>query len=388
VIHKISWKAILLLIFCGLALPGCFEAESISTSRVASPQPSVSASNPTNKAVGQRSAEQKTTTSPSVERQESAKRRQPVVVEDQKSQDTKRRIFDSPRPHAFDKDAGQISIEALSGFKTSAEYLTISSKRFPDNIVAVTLPLDYDQDSVSSYPLVIAFGGLGECTRPPRQGALAWIHYYKTDDAVLALANKKLASADFRGLVTREHLDDFNKRLKRDPYGGIILACPASPPLSLQARLEFSDYEAFIMEELIPALKRHYRITPGKIGVDGVSMGGVRSMYYGFKYPEVFCSVGSVQGAFAPYFDIYRDLIAKNRDLLRKRPIQLVTSDQDTMVKSVEKLHGLLLAEDIQHVYLKLTGPHDYIFNQGPGALALLMFHDHALRTASRGPIK
>ena len=152
--------------------------------------------------------------------------------------------------------------------------------------------------------------------------------------------------------------------------------------------LEFSDYEAFIVEELIPALKSRYRVAPGKIGVDGVSMGGSRSMYYGFKYPEVFYSIGSVQGAFGPYFDIYRDLIAKNRDLLRKRPIQLVTSDRDTMVKSVEKMHGLLLAEDIPHVYLKLTGPHDYIFNQGPGALALLMFHDHALRMASRGPIK
>lgn len=370
----------MLLAFCCLAVSACSESENSSTSPAISP--------PINPAAEQSSAQKKTTTAPSVERQEPLKKKSPSVVKDKRPQDSAPKAFSSPLPQPSDKDAGQISIEEISGFKTPAEYLTISSRRFPDNIVAVTLPLDYDRESAVNYPLVIAFGGFGECARPPRQGALAWLDYYKTDDAVLALVNNKLTPADFRGLVTRDRLDDFNRRLKRDAYGGVILACPASPPLGLQTRLEFPDYEAFIMEELIPTLKDRYRVARSKIGVDGVSMGGARSMYYGFKYPEVFCSIGSVQGAFGPYFDVYRELIGKNRDVLRKRPIQLVTSDRDAMLKSVEKMHSLLLAEDIPHVYLKLTGPHDYIFNQGPGALALLMFHDHALRMASRGPIK
>ena len=37
--------------------------------------------------------------------------------------------------------------------------------------------------------------------------------------------------------------------------------------------------------------------------------------------------------------------------------------------------------------FLYLSGPHDYIFNQGPGALALLLFHDRALRRPL-GPVK
>ena len=374
--------------FCLLAISACSESEDSATSPEVSPQPSTSGLKSTNADTEKRNDQQKTTAAPSVERQEPLKRTRPSVVQDRRPQDTVAKPFLSPLPQLSDKDAGQISIEEISGFKTLAEYVTISSRRFPDNIVAVTLPLDYDRDSAVNYPLVIAFGGFGECTRPPRQGALAWLHYYKTDEAVLALVNNKLAATDFRGLVTRDHLNDFNRRLKRDPYGGVILACPASPPLAPQTRLESTDYEDYIVEELIPALKDRYRVSPGKIGVDGVSMGGARSMFYGFKYPEVFYSIGSVQGAFGPYLDIYRELIGKNRDLLRKRPIQLVTSDRDAMLKSVEKMHSLLLAEDIPHVYLKLTGPHDYIFNQGPGALALLMFHDHALRGASRGPIK
>ena len=106
-------------------------------------------------------------------------------------------------------DSALISVEDISGFKTPAEYLTISSKRFPENMVAVTLPLNYDRDSAVNYPLVIAFGGFGECTRPPRRGALAWLQYYKTDEAIMALVNNKLAAGDFRGLVTREHLEQF-----------------------------------------------------------------------------------------------------------------------------------------------------------------------------------
>jgi hypothetical protein len=27
-----------------------------------------------------------------------------------------------------------------------------------------------------------------------------------------------------------------------------------------------------------------------------------------------------------------------------------------------------------------LTGPHDYVFNRGPGGIEMLLFHDRALR--------
>ncbi len=111
-------------------------------------------------------------------------------------------------------------------------------------------------------------------------------------------------------------------------------------------------------------------------------------MYYGFKYPGVFASIGAVQGAFGPYLPIYRELVKKNKDLIGKRSIQLVTSDKDTMGPSVEKMHQLLAEEGIKHSYLKLTGPHDYIFNQGPGAVALLLFHNQVLASHSRGPVR
>lgn len=269
--------------------------------------------------------------------------------------------------------------EALDGYLTPAEYLTIDSRHVPGAVVAIMLPTGYDAADQKDYPLVIAFGGAGECAKPPKQGALAWMHYYRSDEAVRALDHGNLTTRDFRGLVTPHGLADFNQRLKDRPYQGVILACPASPLLSAMARPEFPEYEAFVIQELVPALKKRYRVAKGRVGVDGVSMGGTRSMYYGFKYPELFASIGSVQGAFGAILDTYRDLIHKNRAALKDRSIQLVTSDADVMAPSVERLHRLLEEEGIPHAYLKLTGPHDYIFNQGPGALALLLFHSQAI---------
>ncbi|MGO9566009.1 MAG: alpha/beta hydrolase [Desulfomonilaceae bacterium] len=278
------------------------------------------------------------------------------------------------------KSAREVVIEKLSGYKTPAEYFTIPSRKYPQGVVAVSLPIGYEKNTKRKYPLVIAFGGAGECARSPRDGALAWLYYYKTDEAVRALANNRLTPDDFRRLITPPHLNDFNRKLKARPYSGIILACPSSPLLTPQVGLEFPEYEEYIMDELVPALKSRYRVADAGVGVDGVSMGGARSMYYGFKYPEVFSSIGSVQGAFGPYFDIYRHFVERHRETLKKRSIQLVTSDRDPMAPSVERMHQLLVDNSIPHLYLKLTGPHDYIFNQGPGALELLVFHDHALR--------
>lgn len=279
-------------------------------------------------------------------------------------------------------------IERILGYKTGGEYVVLPSRSFPQGMAVVTLPSDYESRPDKKYPLIIVFGGAGECAKPPRSGALAWMHYYKTDEAVYALRNNHLVGQDFRGLARTTELDEFNQRLKKQPYDGVILACPYSPLLSITPRLETPEYESYIIEELIPALKNRYRVATGCIGVDGVSMGGARSMYYGFKYPEIFASIGSVQGAFGPYMETYGQLVTKNGDILKKRPIQLVTSDKDPMAPSVEKMHKLLESHGIIHSYLILTGPHDYVFNQGPGCLSLLIFHNQALAQRSGGPVK
>jgi hypothetical protein len=278
----------------------------------------------------------------------------------------------------------EVTTENLSGYRVPAEYFIIPSKHYPEGVVTVMLPLDYEKHPDKSYPLIIAFGGAGECARSPRSGALAWIDFYKADEAVEALQDNILHPEDFRELVTERQLREFNARLEARPYGGIILACPSSPLIPNGFSVDSPAYEAFVMEEMIPALQRHYRVIPGRVGIDGVSMGGTRSMYYGLKYPQVFASIGSVQGAFGRGFmNLYETLVEKNREVLKNCYIQLVTSDRDSMAPGIRKMHRLLLKNGIPHALLNLTGPHDYIFNQGPGSLSLLLFHSEALRTGA-----
>lgn len=279
-------------------------------------------------------------------------------------------------------------VEPILSAKAPSEYLFLNSQYVQDAVVVVTLPLDYETRPDMTYPLVIAFGGAGECARPPRQGALAWLGYYKMDDAVVALTKNHLESNDFRGLVTPERLIEFNNSLKERPYSGVIVACPYSPIITTFRDFEDTGYEQYIVQELVPLLKKRYRVAEGPVGVDGVSMGGARAMLYGLKYPEMFSAIGAVQGAFGPSLDTYRQLIDKNRGKLKNRSIQLVTSDGDGMAPSVEKMSHLLKDEGIPHTYMNLTGPHDYIFNQGPGSIALLMFHNRAQRPKTHGPTK
>ncbi len=272
-----------------------------------------------------------------------------------------------------------LSPKKLRGYKTPGETLTIGSRHHPEGIVAVSLPTDYGAHPEKSWPLVIAFGGAGECAREPRSGALAWMDFYKADEAIIALKRGQLKAADFRGLTTPGQLREFNAKLRKSAFQGVILACPSSPLISREFPLDSSRYEAFVIDEVIPALQKTYRVLPGRIGVDGVSMGGARSMFYGLRHPETFASIGAVQGAFGRYFYVYQELIARNQSLLKDRPIQLVTSDGDGLAPAVTKLHSMLDGVGIPHRFLMLTGPHGYTFNQGPGSLSLLMFHDEVL---------
>lgn len=280
------------------------------------------------------------------------------------------------------------AVEPVSGVVAPSEYLFLNSKFIPNAVVVVTLPLDYNDSASTKFPLLIAFGGAGECARPPREGAMAWVGYYRMDEAVRALTSNHLNSDNFKGLITPQQLNSFNGSLKRMPYKGVIVACPYSPLISSLNDIEDPEYERFIVDELVPFLKARYRVANNRTGVDGVSMGGARAMFLGLKRPETFSSIGSVQGAFGPFMDKYSALVRKNRAALKKHPIQLVTSDGDGMAPSVRKMSALLDSEKIPHTFLNLVGPHDYIFNQGPGSIAMLMFHARNGKRLSHGPVK
>jgi len=122
------------------------------------------------------------------------------------------------------------------------------------------------------------------------------MHYYKTDEAAVALASSHLNADHFRGLATPGNIriSTINCAPNRTKAWFWHAQRPRCFPRKWPG---ISEYEAYIIEELIPALK------------SGTGLRQVHRRGWGFngrfpihvlrvQVPEIFSSVGSVQGAF------------------------------------------------------------------------------------------
>ena len=82
--------------------------------------------------------------------------------------------------------------------------------------------------------------------------------------------------------------------------------------------------ETYYIEELIPHIDENYRTIADRSGraISGWSMGGAGSTRLAMKYPQLFCGVGSLGGAFRVMEEVARDDSAfawaeKNADVIR-----------------------------------------------------------------------
>lgn len=271
-----------------------------------------------------------------------------------------------------------VEVKELFGYARDAQLLVFYEEN-ASYYVSLMLPKGYSGNA-QTYPLVLAFGGRGESLRDKREGAQAWIKYYYLDEAAQALSNPPLTLDAFNQFIDTDSLAGINSQLEHHPYKGLIIANPYSPDILENHDLTDAGYEKFVMERLLPYLKSHYRIQSQAIGIDGVSLGAARSMYFGLKYPEVFTTLGSIQGALDPWMPLFIQLIQANQTILANHPpIQLITSSGDYLRLSTIQMKEALTSFDIQTNYYDFKGPHDYIFNRGPGSLMLLIYHNHYL---------
>lgn len=60
------------------------------------------------------------------------------------------------------------------------------------------------------------------------------------------------------------------------------------------------DYERFVTEELVPAIRTRYRVerSAGKAAIIGASLGGLSAFDLAWRHPEVFGKVGVFSGSF------------------------------------------------------------------------------------------
>jgi hypothetical protein len=232
-----------------------------------------------------------------------------------------------------------------------------------------------------SAPLLVALHGAGEA-RSLEAGARGWRDDYWIDRAEARLRRPPLTVDDFFGFVRPERLAKLNASLAREPFRGLTLACPYTPRLGDRSVEGSRPFGRFVTEVLLPSVRRELGGTDERsmTGIDGVSMGGRLALLVGFSHPEVFGAVAALQPAIssgeadAPPPPPPR---AGGRAPLH---IRLVSSDGDGFLEPVRALAAALARRRIPHELEITPGPHDYVWNRGPGAYEMMLWHERVLR--------
>jgi predicted esterase len=247
--------------------------------------------------------------------------------------------------------------------------------------------------SKERWPIVVAFHGMGESKAGRDKGYKAWVDRYNLAEAYEAMLAGPLGKGSFGGLVRDAELARLNAELKAQPFKGVFVVGVYTPDLLAEVdhpeRIEaFARWAAL---KLVPKIRDTFPIADAgerQVGVDGVSLGGMVALEVGLRYPEVFASVGTMQPAIRGREDALAELAAK---AAQKAPqaIRLLSSDNDPLLPVTRALSEALRKRFVPHTLVVTPGGHDYAFNQGPGAIELLHFHDRALRQAAApAPVK
>jgi hypothetical protein len=228
------------------------------------------------------------------------------------------------------------------------------------------------------FPLVIALHGRGEALKGPTRGAGGWPDDYAMIRAFERLRHPPIASADLEGLGDPRRLVEMNART----FQGLVVACPYVPDLELQNGPALEKYGRAILEELIPRARKEAPVIPtaAATGIDGVSLGGATALRAGLVNAKAFGAVGAIQPAIGEWqaselTELARAARAANPTLA----LRLLTSKDDGFRPATEALSAAWKRASIEHAFLLSPGPHDYVFNRGPGVYELLDWHDRVL---------
>lgn len=233
------------------------------------------------------------------------------------------------------------------------------------------------------FPVLIALHGRGEAVRGAEAGAYGWVKDYLVSNAIEALHRGRLNEADFQHLVTPTHLAEFNHSLAQEPYRGVALVCPHAPDFQGKSRDQATErYGDWLVTQLLPqVMAKLGEKLSGQVGIDGVSMGGRMALQIGLAHPKVFSAVGSLQAAIRAEDAV--NLVQQAASYLREYPpgkIRILTSDGDFFRDAILKLDQEWTRAGLSHECMEAKGPHNYLFNQGPGSIEMLRWHDLVLR--------
>lgn len=232
------------------------------------------------------------------------------------------------------------------------------------------------------FPVLIALHGRGEALKGPARGAAGWPDDYGMIRAFERLRSPPLVRGDLAGLVDDARLEAMNTTLRRDGFRGLIVACPYVPDLDLTSTKEIERYGRAVMEILLPRVRAETPAiaTAAATGIDGVSLGGIVALRVGLGHATDLGAVGALQPAIGEAQTSELTLLARAaRGRNAALGLRLVTSTDDVYRHPTEALSQAWTRAGLQHEFACVPGPHDYVFNRGPGVYELLAWHDGAL---------
>lgn len=232
-------------------------------------------------------------------------------------------------------------------------------------------------------PLLIALHGLAE-TVDEEMGAYAWVKRYGVGNGYAhARAPQTISLASLNKMVTELRVAELRAELAKQPFRGMVIACPYTPNIWKAAptpELVLDAYAPWLFDVLLPRLRAETPVND-KVAVDGVSLGGYASLGVGVRKLDAIHSLGCVQAAVSTAdAGKWADRIAKAFATHGQKPLHLLTSTTDAFRQPVEALSAALHKRAIPHTFRLAIGPHDQPFLRGPGSLEMLLFHDRALR--------
>ena len=235
------------------------------------------------------------------------------------------------------------------------------------------------------FPTLVALHGRGESLKSPSEGAMGWPRDYELMRAMARLRAPPLEKKDFEGLIDEVGLATQNRELALTPFRGVVAVCPYVPDLDLTQPDALARYGRFVLDALLPRARSEAPAlaSAAATGIDGVSLGGAVALHVGLANAVAFGAVGATPPAIrADDVALWteRALAARRQNPTLK--LRLLTSEEDYFRDAVTRTSLAWRAAGIQHDFAVAAGPHDYVFNRGPGSIQMLRWHDRVLARA------
>ncbi len=232
------------------------------------------------------------------------------------------------------------------------------------------------------FPVLVALHGRGESVKTPSEGALGWPRDYAMVRAYDRLRSPPLREGDYEGFVDSARMGEANASLAQRPFGGLIVACPWLPDVRPATTGDIAEYARFLLTVLLPRVHSDTPAlsAPEATGIDGVSLGGAVALRVGLTSPGTFGVVGGIQPALSEGQNAEWTALAQGARAARPgMRLRLMTSHEDYFHDAIVGVSRAWTAGGVSHDFADVPGPHDYIFNRGPGSIELLLWHDRAL---------